>query len=73
MSLPQISPLENRPFSFYPPILNIDQNEWFFRRSTWSEAAFPRTDCLPEALFSADSCDVETRKINKLPIALEVV
>src|SRR5713226_4501608 len=40
MSLPQISPLEhlgNRPFSFYPPILNIDQNEWFFRRGTWSE------------------------------------
>jgi hypothetical protein len=40
MSLPQISPLEhlgNRPFSFYPPILNIEQNEWFFRRGTWSE------------------------------------
>src|ERR1700682_2040379 len=40
MSLPQISPLEhlgNRAFSFYPPILNIEQNEWFFRRGTWSE------------------------------------
>ena len=40
MSLPQISPLEhlgNRPFSFYPPILNVEHNEWFFRRGTWSE------------------------------------
>jgi hypothetical protein len=40
MSLPPISPLEhlgNRPFSFYPPILNIEHNEWFFRRGTWSE------------------------------------
>ena len=40
MSLPPISPLEhlgNRPFSFYPPILDIEHNEWFFRRSTWSE------------------------------------
>ena len=40
MSLPPISPLEhlgNRPFSFYPPILDVEPNEWFFRRSTWSE------------------------------------
>ncbi len=40
MSLPPISPLEhlgNRPFSLYPPILNIEHNEWFFRRGTWSE------------------------------------
>jgi hypothetical protein len=40
MSLPPISALEhlgNRPFSFYPPVLNIEQNEWFFRRGTWSE------------------------------------
>jgi hypothetical protein len=40
MSLPPISGLEhlaNRRFSFYPPILNIEPNEWFFRRGTWSE------------------------------------
>jgi hypothetical protein len=40
MSLPPISPLEhlgNRRFSFYPPILNVEHNEWFFRRGTWSE------------------------------------
>ena len=40
MSLPPISSLEqlgSRPFSFYPPILNIEPNEWLFRRGTWSE------------------------------------
>ena len=40
MSLPPISALNhlgNRGFSFYPPILNVEHNEWFFRRGTWSE------------------------------------
>jgi hypothetical protein len=40
MSLPPISALNhlgNRGFSFYPPILNIEHNEWFFRRGTWSD------------------------------------
>src|SRR5258706_14292678 len=41
MSLPPIpSPLEHlgvRPFSFYPAILNIEHNEWLFRKATWSE------------------------------------
>jgi len=34
------APLEHlagRPFSFYPPILNIEHNEWMFRQATWSE------------------------------------
>ncbi len=26
-----------RPFSFYPPIVNIEHNEWILRRATWSE------------------------------------
>jgi hypothetical protein len=26
-----------RPFSFYPPVVNIEHNEWFFESSTWSE------------------------------------
>jgi hypothetical protein len=26
-----------RPFSFYPPILNIEHNEWRYCKSTWSE------------------------------------
>jgi hypothetical protein len=34
---PPFEPLAHRPFSFYPPILNIQHNEWRFRRATWSE------------------------------------
>src|SRR5579863_1991376 len=40
MSLPPMSSLEylgNRPFSFYPPILNLENNEWFFRRASRAE------------------------------------
>lgn len=41
MSVPPIPPefdhLSHRPFSFYPPILNIEHNEWLLRRGTWSE------------------------------------
>jgi hypothetical protein len=41
MSAPPIPPpLEQfgpRPFSFYPPILNIEHNEWVYQKSTWSE------------------------------------
>jgi hypothetical protein len=34
---PPLDQVGQRPFSFYPPILNIDHNEWLFRRATWSE------------------------------------
>lgn len=34
---PSLDHLATRPFSFYPPILNIERNEWLFRRATWSE------------------------------------
>jgi hypothetical protein len=41
MSLPPIPPplqhLATRPFSFYPAIINIEHNEWLFRRASWSE------------------------------------
>jgi hypothetical protein len=41
MSIPPIPPplehLGNRSFAFYPPILNIQHNEWIFRKATWSE------------------------------------
>jgi len=41
MSLPPVPPaldhLQNRAFSFYPPILNVEHNEWRFRKATWSE------------------------------------
>ena len=34
---PQLEHLGNRKFSFYPPILNIERNEWTYRQTTWSE------------------------------------
>lgn len=41
MSVPPIaSPLRqlgSAPFSFYPPIVGIEHNEWIFRRATWNE------------------------------------
>lgn len=39
MASPPIPPLlghlSARPFSFYPPILHIEHNEWIFRKATW--------------------------------------
>ena len=29
--------MARRVFSFYPPILNVEHNEWRFRKATWSE------------------------------------
>jgi hypothetical protein len=29
--------MERRYFSFFPPILNVEHNEWRLRRATWSE------------------------------------
>ena len=41
MAIPPIPPplesLGSRPFSFYPAILNIEHNEWLYRKATWSE------------------------------------
>ena len=41
MSSPPIPPLldhlATRPFSFSPPIISIEWNEWLYRKSTWSE------------------------------------
>jgi len=37
---PLPTPLEHlggRRFAFYPPIRNIEHNEWLYRRATWSE------------------------------------
>ncbi|MEB2361042.1 MAG: hypothetical protein OZ929_06870 [Bryobacterales bacterium] len=34
---PPLEQFGQRPFSFYPPLLNVDHNEWRFQRSTWSE------------------------------------
>ena len=38
--MPEPSTLEElgaRPFSFFPPLLGVEHNEWTFRKSTWSE------------------------------------
>jgi hypothetical protein len=41
MSVPppatELDQLAARPFSFYPPIVGVEHNEWIFRRATWSE------------------------------------
>ncbi|HLK67524.1 MAG TPA: hypothetical protein VKU19_29005 [Bryobacteraceae bacterium] len=34
---PSLEHLATRPFSFYPPVINVEHNEWLFRKATWSE------------------------------------
>lgn len=34
---PSLDHLAARPFSFYPAIVNVEHNEWLFRKATWSE------------------------------------
>jgi len=34
---PPFEHLAHRPFAFYPPILNVEHNEWTYRKSNWSE------------------------------------
>ncbi len=34
---PSLEHLAERPFSFYPAILNIEHNEWLFLQASWSE------------------------------------
>jgi hypothetical protein len=34
---PPIEQFPDRPFSFFPPILNIGHNQWRFLRSSWAE------------------------------------
>jgi hypothetical protein len=40
---PPLEQLGHRPFSFYPAILNIEHNEWLYRRATWSEVLVQNT------------------------------
>lgn len=41
MSIPPIPPtlesMGDRSFSFFPPVLNVEHNEWKFSKATWSE------------------------------------
>lgn len=34
---PLVEDLDRRPFAFYPAILHVEHNQWFFRKATWSE------------------------------------
>ena len=34
---PQLDHLITRPFSFYPPILGVEHNEWLYKKASWSE------------------------------------
>lgn len=34
---PQLEHLVTRPFSFYPPIVGVEHNEWLYRNANWSE------------------------------------
>ncbi len=46
MSEPMTPPadeLKGRPFSFYPPILNVEHNEWTLKEATWSEMVVANT------------------------------
>lgn len=36
-AIPELEGLSGRAFSFYPPILNVEHNEWRLCEATWSE------------------------------------
>jgi hypothetical protein len=40
--------LGSRPFSFYPAIVNVEHNEWRFRRASWSEVLVVNTKTADE-------------------------
>ena len=40
---PDLEPLRDRTFAFYPPLVNIEHNEWRFRQATWSEMLVANT------------------------------
>ncbi|MDX1982320.1 MAG: hypothetical protein SFV51_18750 [Bryobacteraceae bacterium] len=40
---PNIESLSGRAFSFYPPVVNIEHNEWKFEKATWSEVLVTNT------------------------------
>lgn len=40
---PRLEDLAGRPFSFYPPILGVEHNEWTFEKASWSEVLVKNT------------------------------
>jgi hypothetical protein len=63
MSTPPAPPqaeLVDRPFSFYPPILGVENNEWRLQEATWSEMLVRNTQgdievAIPRRYFGAVS------------------
>jgi len=52
MPEPTLEELGNeRAFSFYPPLLGIEHNEWTYRKSTWSEILVHNTKSEQEILI----------------------
>lgn len=43
MSAPDLDRFAGRPFSFYPPILGVEHNEWVFKNQTWAEVLVANT------------------------------
>ena len=43
MSTQELDQFAGRPFSFYPPILNIEHNEWTCQKGSWSEVLVRNT------------------------------
>lgn len=51
VSVPLIPPLDQlgrNPFSFYPPIVNVEHNRWTIRRATWTEVQVLNTKTADE-------------------------
>lgn len=45
MPTPDIEKFAGRAFSFYPPILNVEHNEWNYVESSWSEIRVRNEQC----------------------------
>lgn len=55
--------LGGRRFTFYPPIRNVDHNEWIYRRATWTEVVVVNTrsgeECVIPRAFIGEVSYVE--------------
>ena len=43
MPSPDLEKHPGRPFSFHPPIFNIEHNEWIYMKGSWSEILVQNT------------------------------
>jgi hypothetical protein len=75
---PLPTPLEQlggQRFSFYPPILNVDHNEWIYRRASWSEFVVVNTGsgeeaCIPR-MFLGDVSLADSVGVPAVIVALK--